>query len=72
MIEAGLSKTIPVAIIHWGTLANQKTIVGNLDTIVSRLDEISNPSIIVIGEVVQLHEKINWFKEQCETSETYL
>ncbi|WP_058307985.1 uroporphyrinogen-III C-methyltransferase [Gracilibacillus massiliensis] len=65
--EAGLPSTTPVAIIHWGTLTHQKTVVADLQTIVERLDEVSNPSMIVIGEVVKLHEKIKWFKEQCET-----
>ncbi len=69
LVEAGLAATTPVAIIHWGTLSQQKTITGNLNNILERLDEVSNPSMIVIGEVVQFHDKIKWFKEQSPIAE---
>lgn len=64
--KAGLSETTPVSIIHWGTLPHQKTIVADLETITNRLHEISNPSLIVIGEVVHLQKQINWYKESTE------
>ncbi|WP_208586257.1 uroporphyrinogen-III C-methyltransferase [Gracilibacillus suaedae] len=64
--NAGLSKTTPVSIIHWGTLPEQKTVVADLETISDRLHEISNPSLIVIGEVVRLQEQIKWYKESTE------
>ncbi|MGP4041981.1 uroporphyrinogen-III C-methyltransferase [Gracilibacillus sp. D59] len=64
--KAGLSKNTPVSIIHWGTLPQQKTVVADLETISERLHEISNPSLIVIGEVVRLQEQIKWFKESTE------
>ncbi|MDX8047414.1 uroporphyrinogen-III C-methyltransferase [Gracilibacillus sp. S3-1-1] len=63
LMKAGLSEETPVSIIHWGTLPKQKTIVANLGTIINRLHEVSNPSLIVIGEVVRLNERINWYKE---------
>ncbi|WP_277678382.1 uroporphyrinogen-III C-methyltransferase [Gracilibacillus dipsosauri] len=64
LIQAGLEKTTPVAIIHWGTTNKQKTIVGTLETITDRLDEITNPSMIVIGQVVLLHDQLQWFNKQ--------
>jgi uroporphyrin-III C-methyltransferase len=38
-------------------------VVGTLETIEERVKEeaITNPSMIVIGEVVRLHKKLNWF-----------
>ncbi|MFC4387005.1 uroporphyrinogen-III C-methyltransferase [Gracilibacillus marinus] len=69
LIKAGLKPSTPVAMIHWGTFAHQKTIIGTLDTIEARLHEISNPSMIVIGDVVSLHEELQWF-EQIATKQT--
>jgi uroporphyrin-III C-methyltransferase len=55
----------PVALIHWGTATEQKTVTGTLSTIVEivKNEKIENPSMIVIGEVVRLREKIAWFTE---------
>lgn len=66
LIQNGKSAQTPIALIHWGTLHDQKTVVGTLETIVDRVREaqISNPSMIVIGEVVSLHNRLNWFQEE--------
>ncbi|TCP58121.1 uroporphyrinogen-III C-methyltransferase [Tumebacillus sp. BK434] len=64
LITHGRDPKTPVAIIHWGTMAEQKTVVGNLETIVeiARQEQISNPSIILVGDVVNLREEIKWFE----------
>ncbi len=65
LIENGLSPQTPVAIISWGCYPEQKTFIGSLETIVdvAEKNQIAPPSIIVVGEVVQLQEKLgNWFK----------
>jgi uroporphyrin-III C-methyltransferase len=66
LIEFGKSPKTPIALIHWGTLSDQKTVVGTLETIEEKVreSEISNPSMIVIGEVVRLHDQLNWFQEE--------
>lgn len=66
LIHFGKSEQTPIALIHWGTLSEQKTVVGTLETIVEKVREaeISNPSMIVIGEVVRLHDRLNWFQEE--------
>jgi uroporphyrin-III C-methyltransferase len=66
LVKNGKSPQTPIALIHWGTLCEQKTVVGTLETIEEkvRIAEISNPSMIVIGEVVRLHERLNWFQEE--------
>lgn len=66
LIEFGKSPNTPIALIHWGTLSDQKTVVGTLETIEEKVreSEISNPSMIVIGEVVRLHDQLNWFQEE--------
>jgi uroporphyrin-III C-methyltransferase len=64
LLEHGKNPNTPAALIHWGTLQNQKTAIGTLETIVetAEREQITNPSMIVIGDVVQLHDKINWFE----------
>ncbi|KAB2332126.1 uroporphyrinogen-III C-methyltransferase [Cytobacillus depressus] len=66
LIANGKSKQTPIALVHWGTLNEQRTVVGTLETIeeLVKKAEISNPSMIVIGEVVRLHQKLNWFPEE--------
>lgn len=48
-----------IAIISNGSLAQQKTIIGTIDTIVERVKEheIKSPAVIVIGEVVRLKKE---------------
>ena len=63
-IEHGKSIDTPVALVHLGTTTSQKTIDGTLGNIVEKASEIKNPAMIIIGDVVQMRQKISWFKEQ--------
>ncbi|WP_174732481.1 uroporphyrinogen-III C-methyltransferase [Mesobacillus harenae] len=65
LVKNGKKCNTPVALIHWGTTAEQRTVIGTLSTIVEigQKEKIENPSMIVIGEVVKLRKKIAWFKE---------
>ncbi|MCU0469530.1 MAG: uroporphyrinogen-III C-methyltransferase [Arcicella sp.] len=49
----------PIAIIQNGTRKNVKSVVGTVSTITekSNIAQISNPAVIVIGEVVSLSER---------------
>ncbi|EGQ25230.1 multifunctional enzyme siroheme synthase CysG [Sporosarcina newyorkensis 2681] len=66
LIKNGKSETTPVAVIEWGTTENQRTITGNLATIAQEIQahQISNPSMILVGDVVKVREEISWFKEK--------
>jgi uroporphyrin-III C-methyltransferase len=66
LIVNGKSPQTPIALIHWGTLSDQRIAVGTLENIeeVVEREQITNPSMIVIGEVVTLHKKLNWFQEE--------
>ena len=65
LTKHGRSEDTPVALIHWGTTAEQHTVTGTLTTIVeiANKEEIKNPSMIIVGEVVKLREKIQWFEQ---------
>lgn len=64
LMQNGKSPHTPIALVHWGTLVHQKTVIGTLETIETQLKEVSNPSMIVIGDVVNLHNRLNWFEEE--------
>ena len=64
LIAGGMKKSTPVAVIQNGPTPKQKTIVGTLTTITSKVkkEKISPPANIIIGEVVGLHKTIGWKK----------
>jgi len=66
LIRYGRSKTTPCAVIEWGTLPRQRTIVGTLSTIASRCERLhlKPPAVIVIGQVVKLRDRLNWFERK--------
>ncbi|WP_226665307.1 uroporphyrinogen-III C-methyltransferase [Metabacillus litoralis] len=66
LIENGRKSQTPVAVIQWGTTHKQKTVTGTLETIEQIVIDanIKHPAIIIVGEVVQLREKIKWFQEE--------
>lgn len=66
LVQHGKSPQTPIALIHWGTLRDQQTVTGTLETIETKVQEagLTNPSMIIIGEVVQLHHSLRWFQEQ--------
>ncbi|MFC9598211.1 uroporphyrinogen-III C-methyltransferase [Peribacillus butanolivorans] len=72
LIEHGRDEETPVAVIEWGTTDKQRTITGTLNTIsMLAVDaEIQNPAIFLVGEVVQLREKIQWFEKVIESEST--
>ena len=62
LIEHGQRPNMPVALISKGTTAEQKVVVGTLADIADKVTEhqIQAPTLTIIGEVVSLHEKLNW------------
>ncbi len=66
LIAHGRSEETPVAVIRWGTTPEQETLVGTLKTIAAevRRTGMKPPAIIVVGEVVRLREKLNWYESK--------
>ena len=62
LMAAGRSPQTPVALVRWGTCPGQRTLVGTLQTIAALAAEqgFTNPVVVVVGEVVQLREKLAW------------
>jgi siroheme synthase len=68
LLEAGRPADTPVALIEKGTLPEQKVVIGTLANITDKAVEIQPPSIIIVGEVVNLHETLKWFQPEAELS----
>ena len=64
LMHHGMSPDTPVALVRWGTTPKQTTVSGTLDTIVQRTKAagLKPPAIIVVGHVVKLREKMQWFE----------
>jgi len=66
MIEHGKPASTPAAIISRGTSADQKVLTGTLETLPQLQAEakLPAPALIIVGEVVELHENLSWFGEE--------
>ncbi|MBI2940746.1 MAG: uroporphyrinogen-III C-methyltransferase [Chloroflexi bacterium] len=66
LVTHGRAATTPVALIRWGTLPEQETVVGTLADIVERAQarKLGPPAVIVVGEVVALRERLRWFDDR--------
>jgi uroporphyrinogen III methyltransferase/synthase len=64
LIQEGKPLSTPVAAIRWGTYARQRTVVGTLEDIVEKVTQadFSPPTVIVVGEVVRLRDRLNWYE----------
>ncbi|WP_397459141.1 siroheme synthase CysG [Pseudomonas asplenii] len=64
MIKHGRSADTPAALIQQGTTVNQRVFTGtlaNLSQLVAE-HEVRAPTLVIVGEVVQLREKLAWFE----------
>ena len=59
LIEHGRSPETPAALIRWGTKPTQEVFVTTLAEV--PLVKIQPPAIFVVGEVVNLRDKLKWF-----------
>ena len=62
LIEHGMRKDMPIALIEKGTMPEQKIYISTLvelPQLISK-EKVGAPSLLIVGEVVKLHEKLNW------------
>lgn len=64
LIKHGMDASTPAAIIQQGTTENQRTFTGTLVTLpaIVESEQIHPPSMMIIGEVVRLRDKLAWFE----------
>jgi len=65
LVEGGLNPDTPVGLIECGTLKQQRSVTGKIGTIAKEAEKknVKPPSVIIIGEVVNLGRKLAWFKK---------
>ncbi len=66
LIAGGMRPATPAAVIHWGTTSRQRTVVGTLADIADRVEaaKVEPPAMVLVGEVVRLRERIEWFERR--------
>ncbi|MDO8520306.1 MAG: uroporphyrinogen-III C-methyltransferase [Deltaproteobacteria bacterium] len=74
LISYGKSPDTPAAVVSWGTYPQQKTIVATLSTLADETEKrgVTNPTIVIIGEVVRLKEMVDWFETKVLFNKTIL
>jgi len=64
LIRHGRAASTPAALVQQGTTRNQRVFTGtlaDLPALVAR-HEVHAPTLVIVGEVVQLREKLAWFE----------
>lgn len=66
LIGFGRDPKTKVAVVRWASTPEQRSVVGSLDTIaeIVKKEGIKPPALVVVGDVVNLRDKINWFEKR--------
>jgi uroporphyrin-III C-methyltransferase/precorrin-2 dehydrogenase/sirohydrochlorin ferrochelatase len=68
LMRHGMSADMPAAIVQQATTRKQRVISGSLDTLpmLAKAAGIKAPALIIVGEVVKLRRKLEWFTPHAE------
>jgi uroporphyrin-III C-methyltransferase/precorrin-2 dehydrogenase/sirohydrochlorin ferrochelatase len=60
----GRGDTTPAALIEKGTTSVQRVFIGDLNSLPELVEsnDVRAPTLIIVGEVVELHKKLHWYK----------
>lgn len=66
LIKEGKSKDTPVALISWATRYNQRAVTATLENVYETaiIEKVKPPTLIVVGDVVELRDKLNFFEKK--------
>ncbi len=66
LMAHGAPATRPIAAVQHGTLATQRVLTGTLADLPAKVAGagFTSPSLIIVGDVVQLHGTLDWFEPQ--------
>lgn len=66
LIKHGTPSTMPAALIEQGTTRNQRVHIGTLANLPELVKQrsVRAPTLTIVGEVVQLHEKLHWYQPE--------
>lgn len=64
LIKHGRAATTPAALVQQGTTQNQRVFTGTLENLPQLVaeHEVHAPTLVIVGEVVKLREKLAWFE----------
>ncbi|MSP85908.1 MAG: uroporphyrinogen-III C-methyltransferase [Methylotenera sp.] len=64
LIAHGVSANMPAAVVQQGTTSRQRVVVASLQDLAEKVAaaKMKAPCLTIIGEVVHLREKLNWFE----------
>ena len=64
LIGHGRAPGTPIALVEKGTTSDQRVITGTLETLPAIVEsmDVHAPTLLIVGEVVTLHESLRWFK----------
>jgi len=61
LIARGRAADTPAMAVRWATRPDQETVIGTLATLPALMAAMKPPATIIVGEVVRLHGKLDWF-----------
>lgn len=63
LVRRGMPAEMPTALVQQGTTPNQRVLLATIGTLpeVIRREPVQAPTLIIIGEVVKLHDKLAWY-----------
>ena len=66
LVAHGMASDTPVGMVRWGTTERQQSLEGTLGTIADLVQKagFTAPAVTVIGDVVKLRKKLNWFEKR--------
>ena len=64
IMARGRSPETPAIAVRWATRPDQQTVAGTLASLPGLIEQhnLKPPATIIVGEVVRLREKLNWFE----------
>lgn len=66
LMEHGMPADLPMALVQQATTPRQRVFTGTLGTMPELIasEEIKPPTLIIVGNVVKLHDKLNWYRSE--------
>jgi len=65
LIDQGRDPETPAALIEKGTTSEQRVFTSTISSLAASIQgkDVHAPTLLIIGDVVRLHEKLKWFQE---------